>query len=95
MKRLLLTTLTAAALLGACASHQHFNSMDEVYVKYDLNKDGVITKQEFVSQWRDKEKAENAWKKIDVKNNGFVQRGLDDEAPLNVWQSVESNSDPW
>lgn len=87
--------LTFLLAVGGCAKKKGIASMDEVYVKYDANKDGVITREEFMTKWRDKQKAEAAWKQVDTKNNGFVDRVINNDAPLDVWRSVESNSDPW
>ncbi|EFL49427.1 EF-Hand domain protein [Solidesulfovibrio fructosivorans JJ]] len=97
----ILAIVALIAALGGCAkkqSQQHpkgYATMDEVYLKYDVNKDGVITKDEFVAQWKDKQKAENAWKKLDVKNNGFVDRVLNNDAPVSVWNDVESQNTPY
>lgn len=98
MMRIWVGLAMAVALLvamGGCAKKKGYASTDEVYMKYDTNKDGVITKDEFVAKWQNKEKAENAWKTIDQKNNGFVDRTLNNDAPLNVWSAVESNDDPY
>ncbi len=94
MTRVLLILTLALALLaavGGCAKKKGYTSLDQVYAKYDVNKDGKITKEEFVAQWKDKQKAETAWKKIDTKNNGYVQRVLDNDIPLDVWSAAESN----
>ena len=94
MMRIFWTLAVAVSLLvavGGCAKKKSYASLDEVYAKYDVNKDGKITKEEFVAQWKDKQKAETAWKKIDRKDNGFVDRVLDNDMPLDVWSAVESN----
>lgn len=91
----LAVALTLLAAMGGCAKKNGYASMDEVYMKYDTNKDGVISKDEFVAKWKNKQKAETAWKSIDKKNNGFVDRTLNNDTPLNVWSAVESNDDPY
>lgn len=88
---ILALSLALLAAVGGCAKKKSYTSLDEVYAKYDVNKDGRITKEEFVAQWQDKQKAETAWKKIDRKNNGFVERVLDNDIPLDVWSAAESN----
>ena len=90
--------LATFALLGGCAKkqqHAGYTTMDAVYIRYDADKNGVITKDEFLAQWKDKQKAESAWKKIDTKNNGFVTRTLDNDTPLSVWNDVESQNTPY
>lgn len=91
----ILIVLALAAALGGCAKKAGYASADEVFVKYDTDKNGVITKEEFTSKWKDKQKAETAWKKIDTKNNGYVDRVLNNEIPLNVWDDVESQNTPY
>ncbi|WP_043643646.1 calcium-binding protein [Solidesulfovibrio carbinoliphilus] len=91
----ILAVLTLAAALGGCAGKKGYASADEVFVKYDTDKNGVITKEEFTAKWQDKQKAETAWKKIDAKNNGFVDRVLSNDIPLSVWNDVESQDTPY
>jgi len=87
--------LALAAAIGGCASKKKaYSSVDEVFVTYDNNKDGVITKEEFIDHWHDKQKAATAWQRVDAKNNGFVDRALANEQPLDVWSQVESNDLP-
>jgi len=90
-----LAVLALAAALGGCAKKAGYTSADAVFVKYDTDKNGVITKEEFTSQWKNKQKAETAWKKIDTKNNGYVDRVLNNEIPLSVWDDVESQNTPY
>ncbi|MHC1713471.1 MAG: calcium-binding protein [Solidesulfovibrio sp.] len=90
----ILACLAMIVVLGACAKKSGYTSVDEVYTKYDTDKNGVITKEEFASKWTDKQKADTAWKKLDSKNNGFVSRAMAGETPLDVWSDVESNNMP-
>jgi hypothetical protein len=90
----ILACLAMLAVLGACAKKKSVASVNDVFAKYDTDKNGVITKEEFTSAVKDKQKAETAWKKIDVKNNGFVDRALANDMPLDVWRSVESDNLP-
>jgi hypothetical protein len=90
----ILACLAMLAVLGACAKKKGVASVDDAFVKYDIDKNGVITKEEFTATVKDKQKAETAWKKIDVKNNGFVDRALANDMPLDVWRSVESDNLP-
>ncbi len=92
---MLAVAMSLLVAVGGCAKKKSYTSLDEVYAKYDVNKDGKITKEEFVAQWKDKQKAETAWKKIDRKDNGFVDRVLDNDMPLNVWSAVESDNTPY
>lgn len=101
MARYCMGILAVAALIvvmGGCAKKQsqpQFVNMDAVYVKYDTNHDGVITKEEFMAQWQDKQKAETAWKKIDMKNNGFVDQVINNDAPVSVWNAVSSDNNQY
>jgi hypothetical protein len=90
----ILACLVIVLALGACAKKHGYTSIDEVYTKYDADKNGVITKEEFASKWTDKQKADTAWQKLDPKNNGFVSRAMAGETPLDVWSDVESNNMP-
>ncbi len=90
----MVAVLLLVAAVGGCAGKKGYASADEVFVKYDTDKNGVITKEEFVSKWKDKQKAETAWKKVDTKNNGFVDRVLNNDIPLSVWNDVESQDTP-
>jgi hypothetical protein len=90
----ILACLAMISVVGACAKKKSYASVDEVYAKYDADKNGVITKQEFVTKWTDKQKAETAWKKIDSKNNGFVTRTMANDTPIDVWNEAESNNMP-
>ena len=90
---LMLVVLVLLVALGGCAGKKpRYATVDDVYAVYDVNKDGKITQEEFVSHFKNKDKAMTAWKKIDVNNNGFVERSLQDDTPLRVWNSVESDS---
>lgn len=86
--------LALVSLLGACAKKKGYASAGEVFGTYDADKNGVITREEFLAKWQDKQKAQNAWKKIDTKDNGFVDRKLNDEIPVSVWNEVESQNLP-
>ena len=89
-----LAGLAVMAGLAACAGKKGYSSIDEVFAVYDTDRNGVITKEEFTSKFTDKQKAETAWKKIDVKGNGFVDRSLANDMPLNVWDQVETPNLP-
>ena len=87
----ILVALTFLIALGGCASKkQKYATTDEVFAVYDVNKDGKITKDEFVTHFKDKDKAATAWKKIDTNNNGFVERTLQGDTPLRIWNDVEN-----
>ena len=88
--------LTMAWTVGGCATKtkKPFSSVDAVFMTYDADRNGVITKEEFVSHWQDKQKADTAWKRIDAKNNGFVDRSLANEQPIELWNAVETDNLP-
>ena len=89
----LLVALTILLALGGCAGKkQKYATMNDVFTVYDVNKDGKITKDEFVAHFKDKDKAATAWKKIDANNNGFVERTLQGDTQVNVWNAVEDTS---
>ena len=92
---MILVMLALLVAIGGCAGKkQRYATVDDVYAVYDVNQDGKITQEEFVSHFKNKDKAMTAWKKIDVNNNGFVERSLQDDTPLRVWNSVESDNIP-
>ena len=97
----ILAVLALALAIGGCSAKspkpgkQTYINIDQVYAVYDANGDGKITKEEFTAKFKQKQKAENAWKKIDKNNNGFVERTLNDDEPLRVWNDVESQNDPY
>lgn len=84
--------LALAVGVGGCAGKQKYATVNDVFVVYDANNDGKVTKDEFVARFKDKEKADVAWKKIDTDNNGFVERTLQGDAPLRVWNEVETDA---
>ena len=43
---ILALSLTLLAAVGGCAKKKSYTSLNEVYAKYDVNKDGKITKEE-------------------------------------------------
>ena len=89
----ILLALAFLIALGGCASKkQKYATTDDVFAVYDVNKDGKITQDEFVAHFKDKQKAATAWKKIDTDNNGFVERTLQGDAPVNIWNAVEDTS---
>ena len=96
-----LAVLALALVIGGCSAKspkpakQTYINIDQVYAVYDANGDGKITKEEFTAKFKQKQNAENAWKKIDKNNNGFVERTLNDDEPLRVWNDVESQNDPY
>ncbi len=87
--------LALVSLIGGCAGKKTYATTDAVFVTYDADKNGIITKDEFTTRWKDKQKAETAWKKVDTKNNGFVERTLNNDIPLSVWNDVESQNTPY
>lgn len=93
-----LAALALVGLIGGCAgkktAKKPYTSADEVFAVYDTNKDGKITKDEFMVRMKEKQKAETAWKRLDTDNNGFVTQSLDGDAPLRVWNDVESENMP-
>lgn len=74
-----------------CARH-HTASVDEVFIHYDTDRDGVITKKEFTSQWKDQIKAEAAWKRVDKTQRGSLSRPQANAVPLDVWSELEQNN---
>ena len=87
---LILCALTLSGL--ACAKHHEYSSMDEVFIHYDIDKNGIITKEEYVSQWQDKVKGEAAWKKLDKAGNGSLTRPQANNIPINVWSDLEQDN---
>ena len=96
-----LAVLALALAIGGCSAKspkpakQTYINIDQVYAAYDANGDGKITKEEFTAKFQQKQKADTAWKKIDKSNNGFVERTLNDDEPLRVWNDVESQNEPY
>ena len=84
--------LALVAGIGGCAGKQKYATVNDVFAVYDTNNDGKITKDEFVVHLKDKEKADVAWQKVDKDNNGFVERTLQNDAPLRVWNEVETDA---
>ena len=74
-----------------CARH-HPASVDELFIRYDVDRNGVITKEEFVSQWRDQVKGEAAWKQVDKAGKGSISRTEANEVPLDVWSDLEEDT---
>ena len=85
--------LLTLGLVG-CAHKQRPANVDAIFIKYDTDKNGIITKDEFVTQWHDKQKADTAWKKLDPAGNGFVTRTMANEVPFDVWSDLESQNEP-
>ena len=96
-----LAVLALALAMGGCSAKsakpakQTYLNMDQVFAVYDADNNGKITKEEFTAKFQQKQNAETAWKKIDKDNNGFVERTLNDDAPLRVWNDVESQGLPY
>jgi Ca2+-binding EF-hand superfamily protein len=93
----LLAVLALALAVGGCAgkkTKQTYLNVDQVFAVYDKDNDGKITQAEFTARFQDKLKADQAWKKLDRDNNGFVERTLNNDAPLNVWNEVETQNLP-
>jgi len=84
-----LVTLVFSGL--GCAKH-HFASLDEVFILYDVDKNGVITKEEFLSQWKDQKKAAAAWEKVDKERKGSISRAQANDIPLDVWSDLEMDN---
>ena len=95
MRRMLLlgtVAILSLASLTGCAGKKGYASVDEVFAVYDANHDGRITHDEFVATFHDKERADQAWKRLDPEGNGFVDRKLAADKPLNLWQGVETDN---
>lgn len=88
----MLAVLSLLVVVGGCAGKKKttYATTADVFAVYDVNKDGKITKEEFTAHFKNKDKALTAWKKIDVNNNGFVERTLQGDAPLRIWNDVEN-----
>lgn len=87
-----LIALALVAAIGGCAGKKKYATVNDVFAVYDANNDGKITKEEFTVHFKDKQKAETAWKKLDSDNNGFVEQTLNNDAPLRVWNEVETDA---
>jgi len=90
----MLAVLSLLVVVGGCAGKKKttYATTADVFAVYDVNKDGKITKEEFTAHFKNKDKALTAWKKIDVNNNGFVERTLQDETQVPIWNAVEDDS---
>ncbi len=94
-------TITATILAGlvalgglGCARKQQTANVDAIFIKYDTDRNGRITRDEFTVRWKDKQKADTAWKKLDPTGNGFVSRTLANDVPFDVWDEIETQSEP-
>jgi hypothetical protein len=89
----IVTGLLALALPG-CAHKQQTVDVDAIFIKYDTDKNGVITKEEFAAHWRDKQKADTAWKKLDSAGNGSLSRAQAKDVPFDVWSELDAQAEP-
>ncbi|MHC1791145.1 EF-hand domain-containing protein [Solidesulfovibrio sp.] len=89
-----LAALALLGVIGGCAGKTKHASTESLFTTYDVNKDGRITQEEYVVRSKDKQKAATAWKRLDQDGNGFVERTLNGDAPLRVWNDVESQDLP-
>ena len=52
----------------------------------------MLTKEEFVQHWQDKQRADTAWKKIDQEGKGSVDRMRAKSLPPDIWGDIESEN---
>jgi Ca2+-binding EF-hand superfamily protein len=73
-----LALLLAALLMGGCATTEEKKAQaerDALCASLDLNRDGKITKEEFVARATDKNKAAEIFDKCDSGKKGFLTYG--------------------
>lgn len=95
MRRMFWAVLAVGLIGGGlgCAAKQNTNAMDAAFIRYDTNRDGVLSKQEFVEHWQDKQRADTAWKQIDQEGAGSIDRARGKALPLDIWDQIESQND--
>lgn len=96
MRRMTATILAGLVALGGlgCAHKTKTANVDVIFIKYDTNRDGIITKDEFVQHWTDKVQADKAWKKLDTAGTGSLNRSQAAAVPFDVWSDVETQGSP-
>jgi|GEM_PF-4980611 len=93
MQRVFVTIFLLTLLLsGLGCARSHPASVDEVFIRYDTDRNGVITKEEFTSQWKDQIKAEAAWKRVDKTQKGSISRIEANQIPMNVWSDLDQDN---
>jgi hypothetical protein len=80
--------------LGCAAKPNTAANVDKVFIQYDNDRNGIITKEEFSSHWVDKQRADTAWKKLDAEGRGSLSRSQAADVPFDVWSELESQSEP-
>ena len=90
--RIVMAMLAAGLILGGlgCVGKSSSTSMDETFIRYDTNRDGVLTKEEFVAHWQDKQRAAAVWKQLDKNGTGSIDRVQARALPPDVWGQLES-----
>jgi Ca2+-binding EF-hand superfamily protein len=87
-KALILACATSLTLCGSCAPKQKaLHSADDFFATYDADASGDVTREEFVSKWKDKEKAHKNFTLMDLEGKGHIQR--------NAAQDLEQNASLW
>lgn len=99
MRRTTATLLAALVALGGlgglgCAHKQKKADVDVLFIKYDTNRDGVITRDEFAKHWKDQVQADKAWKQLDTAGAGSLNRTQASDVPFDVWSDIESQQEP-
>lgn len=96
MRHVFLAAMAAGLVLGGlgCAGTQNTGSLDASFMRYDTNRDGVITREEFVSHWTDKQRADTAWKQLDKEGSGSLDRTRAKALPIDVWGQLDSQNTP-
>ncbi|KUG27217.1 hypothetical protein ASZ90_002928 [hydrocarbon metagenome] len=86
--------LCVAVFLAAGAGCAGKGGLSKGAAALDTDKDGKISREEFVARYQAKEKAHTLFNRLDASGDGFLDHNETGTYPDDYWAKTETNEEP-
>lgn len=84
----------AAAAVGLCLGCAQKGGLSKGAAALDADKDGQISRAEFLARQQNREKAMTLFQRLDASGDGFLDKNETGTYPDDYWAKTETNAEP-
>jgi Ca2+-binding EF-hand superfamily protein len=84
----------AVAVVGLCLGCASKGGLSQGAAALDADKDGKISREEFLARQQNREKAMTLFQRLDASGDGFLDRNETGTYPDDYWAKTGTNAEP-